>query len=99
MSLKNLRLILTLSCDGASRLISAQLDRDLSFAERLALRLHTIGCRSCPRFMRQLWLLRSWASQREESLIEAIPREGPQLSAEAKRRIRQVLRASGTDSR
>jgi len=99
MSLKNLQQILTLACDGASRLISEQMDRELSFAERLALRLHTLGCRNCPRFMRQLGLLRTVARRREQALLESVRQEGPKLSGEARTRIRQTLRkASESDS-
>ena len=91
MILKDLRFILTLSCDGASRLISDQLDRELTFTERTALRLHTLGCRSCPRFMRQLWQLRTMVRQREISLAESIRHQGLKLSVKAQTRMRQVL--------
>jgi hypothetical protein len=91
MILKDLRFILTLSCDGASRIISDQLDRELTFTERTALRLHTLGCRSCPRFMRQLWQLRTLVRQREISLAESIRNEGIKLSAKAQTRMRQAL--------
>jgi Putative zinc-finger len=99
MSIKQLTLLLTLSCDGASRLISEQMDRDLTLIERMALRLHALGCRSCPRFMRHLWLLRTLLRQREESLVEFIQIEGIKLSDQAQTRIHQALRqASQADS-
>ena len=91
MILKNLYFILTLSCEGASRISSDQLDRKLTFTERTALRLHTIGCRSCLRFMRQMRLLRELVRQREISLAESIQNEGIKLSAKAQTRMRQAL--------
>jgi len=47
-----------LSCRDATRLISQGMDRRLSFAEKLALRLHVAICDACTRFTRQAKFLR-----------------------------------------
>lgn len=52
------KLILTLKCEHSSRIVSDSLDRDLTTAERWAVRLHYIGCWSCRRFGRQMKQLR-----------------------------------------
>jgi hypothetical protein len=47
-----------LNCKEASRVISAGLDKELSLAERTALRLHLIVCDACNKFKAQLIFLR-----------------------------------------
>ncbi|MGC0150956.1 zf-HC2 domain-containing protein [Chromobacterium vaccinii] len=50
-----------LSCRAASRLISAGMDRPLTVAEHLKLRMHLLLCGNCRQFSRQLDLLRQAA--------------------------------------
>lgn len=47
-----------MSCQQTSRLLSASMDRDITRLQRIALRLHLLGCRSCSCFGRQLLVLR-----------------------------------------
>jgi hypothetical protein len=47
-----------LTCKDASRLISEGMDRNLSFAEKLALRLHIAICEACKRFTKQVNFMR-----------------------------------------
>jgi len=49
---------LSLKCAEATRLISEGLDRDLSIAERTALRVHLALCVACTRANKQLAFLR-----------------------------------------
>ena len=39
-----LKLLLTLKCEQSSHLVSQSMDRDLSLAEKWAVRLHQLGC-------------------------------------------------------
>lgn len=82
-----MKLVLTLKCEESTHLVSDSLDRELSFVERWAVRLHYIGCWSCRRFgkqMRQLqMLLRQHPVQSEEG----------KLSAQALQRIRDAIEA------
>jgi anti-sigma factor RsiW len=48
-----------ISCKDASRLISQMQDGELSFRQRLAVRLHLMFCDACRRFVRQLRFLRT----------------------------------------
>ncbi|QEL55711.1 zf-HC2 domain-containing protein [Chromobacterium paludis] len=57
-----------LSCREASRLISAGLDRPLSAAEHLKLRMHLLLCGNCRQFSRQLDLLRQGARRAGQGL-------------------------------
>jgi hypothetical protein len=47
-----------LTCREAAHLITADLDRPLSLAERGALRLHLIVCSACPVVVRQMRQIR-----------------------------------------
>ena len=47
-----------LTCKQASQIISQSLDRNLSWQERLTLRLHLFICKYCKRFSQQLFTLR-----------------------------------------
>jgi hypothetical protein len=87
--------ILTLTCDESTRVMSDSLDAELPLAERLAYRLHALGCRHCRRFLRQIRFLRA-ATQRlgrpaaaEESPDAVVL---PPLSPEARRQIASALR-------
>lgn len=82
-----IRLILTLRCEHSSRLVSESLDRDLSWAERWAVRLHYIGCWSCRRFGKQMKLLNEAFKSRRDQFGDA---DG--LSPEAMQRIEEAIR-------
>lgn len=47
-----------LSCKDASRLISQGLDRDVTSADRVALRMHLAMCDACSKLKAQLVFLR-----------------------------------------
>lgn len=51
-------MILRRTCKEAAALMVAREDRPLPLADRLALRLHLAACDACPRFERQLKLMR-----------------------------------------
>jgi hypothetical protein len=99
MNLRDLRMILSLSCEEASRLTSDALDRELSRSERWALRLHRLVCSGCRRFKQQLDLIRSLLSKSPNSLQRAVSEQLPHLSADRRERIKQLLReATNTES-
>jgi hypothetical protein len=52
------RLIDVLSCKEVTRLVSQGLDRELTFGERTALRVHFVICQGCRNVNRQLSFLR-----------------------------------------
>lgn len=47
-----------LSCKDVTHLLLEGEDRPLSLGERLRLRYHMVICRACPKFVRQLKLMR-----------------------------------------
>ncbi|MEM7311556.1 MAG: zf-HC2 domain-containing protein [Planctomycetota bacterium] len=88
--LRAIRLILTLRCEHASRLVSDQYDRDLSFSERWALRLHGWICKSCWRFRDQMKFIHEAAKQLSGDSSELVINS--QLSTEARERILNAVR-------
>lgn len=82
-----------LTCKQASQLISQSLDRPLSLAERLKLRIHLFICDACTRFNQQLMQLRI-AVQKLRGSIEND--SAIQLPVEAKARI--INNISGNES-
>lgn len=46
------------TCKEVAALLVAREDRDLAFVDQVALRLHLAACDACPRFERQLALMR-----------------------------------------
>lgn len=52
-----MKMPLLISCRQSARLLSGRLDRRLSLAERMALRMHLAICKVCPVFDRQLRLV------------------------------------------
>ena len=57
--LKSVFLILTLKCDESSRLMSQKQETQLNRAERWALGLHLLICKSCRKYKNQLKMLRA----------------------------------------
>lgn len=58
-----------INCREATALVLQGEDRRLALAERLRLRMHLLICKACPRFVRQVALMRRamgpWRSYRD----------------------------------
>ena len=52
-------MILRRTCKEVAALLVAREDRDLPVVERVALRFHLAACAACPRFERQVLLMRN----------------------------------------
>ena len=61
-----------ITCEEAARLISDSLDQKLPLRLRIALRMHLLMCRICPRFSRQLIFLRDAVNQYREEMEKEI---------------------------
>ena len=77
-----------ITCEEASRLISESLDRELPLGTRIALRIHLLMCKLCPRFLRQMLFLKE-ASDPYQKEIEGDPSYS--LSINARERIKSLL--------
>jgi hypothetical protein len=73
--LKNVLLILTLTCDQAAQLMSQMQEKPLNRSEQWALSFHLLICRLCRKYNRQLKLLRSIFTRMADSHIyeDAVP--------------------------
>lgn len=91
MTLREVRMLVSLSCDEASRLASAAFDGELSRNERWALRLHTLVCRNCHRLVKQLRSMRALLAQMPASSQQHLRGKMPQLSADRKEQIKRLL--------
>jgi hypothetical protein len=92
MSLRNLRMLVSLSCEEASRLASESLDRELSRTERWALRFHAFLCRNCRQLILQLARIRKLLSNMPAASHEHVRKQLPKLSPGRKQQIKQLLR-------
>ena len=88
--LKSILLILTLKCKESTRLVSESLDRDMPFAQRWAVRLHAVSCRSCGRYAKQLRLMGT-ALRRYAAENAAGAHAGTALSNDARDRINRAI--------
>lgn len=83
-----------LSCTEITQLISQSLDRNLSFWERLGMRIHILYCSACSRYRRQVQFLRRamqrWAASAEEAYAAM-----PGLTEAARERIKRAIRGEG----
>jgi len=76
------------SCKAAARLQSEALDHELSFRRRLGLRIHLVLCKWCRRYGKQITFIHNAVHSHPDKMAESV---SPQLSNEARERIRQKL--------
>ena len=84
--------LLNMPCEGMSRLASESLDRDLSRAERAALRLHVFYCSACRRYQRHIKLIRCAMQSLASHLETESPLAGPCLPDHVRERIKSSLK-------
>ena len=90
--LRNLKLLLLMTCRDAAPLISYAMDRRLAAADRAALRVHLSICPSCRRYRGQLVFLRGVLAHLGN--IEWAPADFEPLAPEARVRMRLRLRGA-----
>ncbi len=89
MSRSIVKLILTITCEQSTRLVSESLDRDLPRGERLAITLHAFSCRSCRRYRKQLAFLGQAVRRMADAFTDSSARAT--LSPEVRDRISRIL--------
>ncbi len=83
--------LLTMRCDEVVQFVSQAHDRDLTRAERFAIRSHLVYCTACRRYRRQIAALRQ-ALRLHVRQIQHLKPGGPlALPPEARARISQAL--------
>ena len=76
-------------CKEIVQIVSASLDRRLTFRERAILKLHLYACRPCVRYLEQSEFLSKATHHLDDKLKEEV--FSGTLSAEARRRIKNTL--------
>jgi hypothetical protein len=79
-----------LSCKETSQLVSQSLDRRLTLAERIGVRVHLFICKACGLFTKQIALIRATCEAGSRS-PEGMGSTSDVLSAEARARIARKL--------
>ena len=83
--------VLTLGCQESTQLLSASLDRRLTWGERLAVKAHVFFCWSCRRFRRQIVFLREASRRHQFNLTTSMPDRSSSLIPEARERINEAI--------
>lgn len=85
--------ILTLRCEEADRLRSQQALEPLTPAERTAMSLHQLVCKSCRIAAKQIRILDEAISRLSDNAnAPTAPETGPRLSPDARQRLSDALR-------
>lgn len=77
------------NCREVSKLVSESLDRELSYTQKMGIRLHLLMCRYCARFARQLRKIRDLMRGMEDNNI---PHQA--MDIESKDKLKEFLRKS-----
>ena len=94
MRFSDVRFILYCQCHDSSLLASESLDRELTFTERWAMRLHHLVCSRCHRVARQLRRLHAAVAEMPSAVRRAMLRRTCELSPTAKARIIDAMHGS-----
>lgn len=78
-----------MTCKQVSQLVSESLDRQLSWRERIGMRIHLYMCNACSRFAEQMRFLRTVVRRFAELHAEGDPEV--RLSKAARTRIKRRL--------
>src|SRR6266550_5010148 len=79
----------TPTCPEVIRILSLEMDKQLSLMMRMKLRIHYLVCSFCQRYMKQLKYIRTVAHEFPEKIGEV---SDAKLPTEAKERLKQALR-------
>ena len=81
-----------MTCKEVTRLASQSLDQPLPFMTRARIKLHTLVCSWCRRYLSQVKLIHDHAPKYEEKVDEVSPKR---LSSDAKERMKKALEDGG----
>ncbi len=77
-----------ITCKEATRLISESMDGKLPLGRRIALRIHLLMCKLCPRFLHQMLFVKGTTDHYQKE-VEEDPSYS--LSTNARERIKSLL--------
>lgn len=79
-------------CKEIVQIVSASLDRPLTFKERTLMKLHLIACKPCVRYMEQSTFLNNAVHEIDDKLKDDL--YAGRLSESARDKIKNILKAS-----
>ncbi len=82
------------TCNEVSELVSASLDRDLSFSRRLGVRFHLMMCKPCALYERQLKSLRTILGSSADVEGESAPQLPDDTATRLQNAINEELHTS-----
>ncbi len=82
-----------LTCREVTKLVSESMDGSLPWRKRIGIRIHFMMCVSCARYRRQMLLIRELIRD-YLSEAESANDAGDRLSPEARRRMKEALKAA-----
>jgi hypothetical protein len=80
-------------CKTMTPTLSRSLDRRLSRREKIVTRLHLFTCTACTRYLKQIKFLSDAMHKHEEILIKPDDLSPAQMSAEAKKKLKNALKS------
>jgi hypothetical protein len=80
-----------ISCAEASRLVSADVDRSLTFVQRIRMRLHLLRCRRCRAYRAFVRLLQAKANKVETADLSRFPGLPESVKQEAVERFNRNM--------
>lgn len=80
------------NCKDVTALISRSMENDLSFREKMTMKIHLWSCLACKRYLSQVRFM-SEVVQLQEKKIEK-GETAPTLSADASKRLKDALKSS-----
>jgi len=89
-------MLIMISCRHASELMSQQLERKLSFSEKLRLHTHLFICKSCTKTLQKFEILRE-AGRRYAEHEQGLHAKDVALSPATKQRMLDKLQARQSD--
>jgi hypothetical protein len=80
------------SCKDVTALASRSLENDLSFREKMVLKIHLATCLACQRYLKQIKFLGEVCEVQAEKIEKG--KNAPRLSPQAAERLKNALKSS-----
>jgi hypothetical protein len=80
------------SCKNVTALASRSLEKDLSFREKIILKVHLATCLACQRYLQQIKFMGKVCEAQAEKIEQG--ENAPQLSPQASERLKNALKSS-----
>lgn len=84
-------------CQTLTPTFSESLDRDLTLREKIVMKLHLFTCEACKNYVNQLKFMRE-AFHVKEKFFASTEEPAPQLSFDARERMKSALRTSNNQN-